>query len=406
MFSGFNGVNMKEYKELLYLLLALFVLLVGWCVWTMRPYQNGERAAYVETLLRPKSSFPLNLKWQVDLGRSTYDYPVYRDGLVLMPADGYINSNWYGLEAETGRVIWEQWTGSNNFLRCLTTKYLVVSGYSSFKTLNMHTGVLVWEKEGANTASCSEKVVFYSEVPRNSVSAADLTTGQNFWVGTKPRKSFSGVIYNPEEKELLATHAEEFYIVEPQTGRLKSSFPKVGFAPQGGPPWIRGSMYLIDRGELFVGANVQDTQTGRVIHRENRFGVNRLPTVTADIVYLAALHDGVVALDRATYEIQWIYSPPTSQPDSASLATISAVAILNNIGYAIFSDATLRAFDLETGLELGYWQPDQEDLMDWPVCIYPDPLSDCIESARAGLATSAETLFVSFGDGKLYAFEP
>ena len=123
-------------------------------------------------------------------------------------------------------------------------------------------------------------------------------------------------------------------------------------------------------------------------------------------MYLPALEDGVVAFNRVNYEVQWIYPPPSSTPTTDRVYTLSQVALLDGIGYVIFSDVTLRAFDLETGQELGHWQPRVEDLIDWRVCIYPNPRSDCIESARAGLATSEDTLFVSFGDGKLYAFGP
>ena len=80
------------------------------------------------------------------------------------------------------------------------------------------------------------------------------------------------------------------------------------------------------------------------------------------------------------------------------------MAVLDGVGYIIFSDVTLGAFDLETGKELGYWQPDKEAMWDWPVCTYPNPRYDCNRAARAGLSTSDNTLFVSFGDGKLYAF--
>jgi hypothetical protein len=164
-------------------------------------------------------------------------------------------------------------------------------------------------------------------------------------------------------------------------------------------------MYLIDRGEFFIGGTVLDATTGRLVHYENRYGSQKPPTVTTDTLYLPSASDGVVAFNRATYNIKWIYPPPPPNPGLAGpLETESSVAILDDIGYVIFSDATLRAFDLETGQELGYWQPRKEDLWDWRVCTFPPPPVDCIESARAGLTASEDTLFVSFGDGKLYAF--
>ncbi len=401
----------NRYRSIIYLLLTLLLLLIGLFVWATLRKWNEERAAYADTLIRPAVSFPLSLKWQIDLGRSTYEYPAYQDGLVLMPADGIMTSNWYGIDAQTGQMVWEQWTKvvgepwlGHNYLRCLTSQYLVISGSWSFMAFDTRTGDLVWKKDHANIASCSETMIFYSEVPRNSVSTADLVTGQDLWRGTEPSKNFSGLIYNSGAGELLGTHAGDFYVIEPQTGQLKHSFPIVSQPSQGGPPWGRGSMFLIDRGELFVGTAILDARTGEVIHKENRYGSGLLPTVTVDTMYFPSLSDGVVAFDRSNYEVKWIYPSPLSKIDAVPLDTISSVAILDGIGYIIFDDATLRAFDLDNGQELGYWQPSKEDLMDWRVCTYPNPRSDCIVPARAGLATSEDTLFVSFGDGKLYAF--
>jgi outer membrane protein assembly factor BamB len=168
--------------------------------------------------------------------------------------------------------------------------------------------------------------------------------------------------------------------------------------------WGLGEIFVIDRGELFIGGNVLDAQTGETIHYEERFDSSLPPTVTETMMYLPALDDGVVAFDRTNYEAKWIYPSPIPTSGSGPVYTLSRIALLNEIGYVIFSDATLRAFDLETGQEVGHWQPSAEDLIDWRVCIYPNPRSECIEAARAGLTASEDTRFVSFGDGTLYAF--
>ncbi len=115
----------------------------------------------------------------------------------------------------------------------------------------------------------------------------------------------------------------------------------------------------------------------------------------------------MAALDRDTFEVKWQYQPQHKLP-LLKLLTLSPVAIFNGVGYAIFSDATLRAFELETGQEIGYWQPEGLDLMFWPGCTLriprlPNPF-DCVLSSGVGMATSENNLFVSFGDGKLYAF--
>lgn len=363
------------------------------------------RTMWAYSLQQPKTSFPLSVKWQVDLGRSSHERPAYQEGLVFLPATGLMMTKWYGIDAATGQVDWVSLIGieQSHFRACLTKDYLVLSGLWLVQVLQTQSGTTAWrgDQHAAGTTTCSKSVVFSSGVPRDSITAYDIATGQKLWGGTEPRKSFNGLIYNPDTREIIASESvlpEDLYIVDPQSGLLKSSFEEVVTPPNDGR-WERGAMYLIDRGELFIGGTVQNASTGELIRQEERYATLLPPTVTAEAMYLSAQTAGVVAFDRETYTVQWVYHPQETDP----LTPLSPITILDEVGYVIFSDATLRAFDLGTGQELGYWQPPIDDLWFWPVCFFPPLL--CNGSARAGLATSEDTLFVSFGDGKLYAFE-
>lgn len=189
----------------------------------------------------------------------------------------------------------------------------------------------------------------------------------------------------------------DLYIVNPETDALMSWFEKGATLPDTGR-WERGAVYVINQGELFIAGTVQDASTGELIHKEDRYSTFFPPTVTPDAMYLSTKTEGIVAFDREKYEIKWIYQP------SSSLNTLSPVAILDGIGYVIFSDATVRAFNLEMGDEEGYWQPSVSELWFWPICSFPPVL--CTDTARAGLTTSEDMIFVSLGNGKLYAFKP
>jgi outer membrane protein assembly factor BamB len=364
-----------------------------------------QRWMFVNSITRPQTLFPLEMKWQTDLGQSTYERPIYENGFVLMPASQGSDNHWYGLESNTGKIVWSQQVDLYNFRRCLTSEYLVLSGPRSLLVFYIQNGEVVWQKSEpalADTATCNAKTVFPSGTPRGSIYAYTLANGQQLWGVTKPRKSFSGLVYNPETNEIIAKDTnlpEDMYIIEAESGLLKHSFKEAAYAPDD-RNWRRGSMYVVDKGELFIGGTVQDAQTGTVIHQEKRYKTVLPPTVTTDTMYLSAQFEGIVAFDRSGYIIKWVYQPQPSDP----LNPLSPIAILNGVGYIIFSDATLRAFDLGTGQELGYWQPETNDLWAWPICTFPYLNVMCVDSARAGLTTSADTLFVSFGDGKLYAF--
>jgi outer membrane protein assembly factor BamB len=360
------------------------------------------RAVTVSHLIRSEAYFPLKLKWQVDLGRSAYDRPAYQDGLVISTANGLIFSKWYAINANTGNLIWTRLISRGNFRRCLTPQNLVLSGPWSLIVLQTQTGATIWEqtRPPAYTATCSTDTIFSTGVPRDSILAYAIASGQQLWSGTEPMKSFHGLVYNPETEEIIAKDIIEpgdFYIVDAQTGVLLGSFEK-----QADPPTEvnsdHGPILLVDQNELFIGGTVQNAQTGQVIHKEDQYKTVVPPTVTTDTMYLSAFFKGIVAFDRTDYSIKWVYQPQPSDP----LTPLAPIVNLDRTGYVIFSDATLRAFDLETGDELGYWQPEASDLWWWPMCSFPPFL--CDESAKAGLAVSDDTLFVSFGDGKLYAF--
>ena len=364
-------------------------------------------------LRQPVTSFPLSLKWQVDLGYSAYERPILQDGLVLLPVDDTIfSSYWYGIEANTGQIIWSQRIGLDNFRRCLTTDYLVVSGATSLFVLKAQTGEIVWQQTESQywAATCSETAVF-NIIPRGWLQAFDISNGQKLWGGTNPRKSFAkSLIYNSEAGEIIAK-AGKYYTIDPNSGTLLDSFEAPeGVSAPGDRRSQQESMYLIDRGQIFIGGTVLDARTGQVIHKEDRYRTFTPPVATLDTVYISNSNSGVVALDRETYSVKWVYQPQ-SKPPSIPLHTISPIAILDDVGYVIFMDAILRAFDLETGQELGYWQPGLRDLWGGPTCdVFPFKLHCLVamqfrrDTARAGLITSEDTLFVSFGDGKLYAF--
>ena len=379
-----------------YKLLAYLLLLLSLC-WTSR----------FLLFVRPTASFPLDLKWQVDLGNSTYERPTFQNGLVLFPANKSFSSTWYGLEATTGQVIWSQAIFRNSYRRCLTSEHLVISGPRFLGVLNPQNGNIIWAEGIGNAATCSATTIF-AIGNRGFVQALDIASGQYLWRGVTPKQPFRGLIYNFEAGELIA---DGRVIINSTSGQLlrtiEPSFRVHTPTDQG-----RGPMYLIDDKQLFIGDAIWNIESGDLFYPQEQYGAFAAPTMTDDTIYIADAGEhpfpsGVIALDRATYTVKWKYQPQHKLP-GFSLITLSPVAIFDGVGYVIFSDATLRVFDLETGQELGYWQPQGLDLMFWPGCTLPFPQLpnpfDCVHSSGVGMATSDDTLFVSFGDGKLYAF--
>ena len=97
-------------------------------------------------------------------------------------------------------------------------------------------------------------------------------------------------------------------------------------------------------------------------------GINYTPPVIVDdTIYIANGVPGVIARDRETFAVKWHYEP-TGKILNFPMSSVSPVAVLNGVGYVIFEDVTLRAFDIETGQELGYWQPSRWNLIHEVTC--------------------------------------
>jgi outer membrane protein assembly factor BamB len=352
---------------------------------------------YLLTL--PKTSFPLNLKWKLDLGFSSSDAPVYWDGRFFFSTYRAIDTQWYSINANTGKVEWARTASRGDVLRCLTQKYLVLSsklytaGSSRIKALLKQNGELAWEWDRIYAQTCSEALVFAGS-PRGDIGALNIATVQMLWWETEPPGNHGRLMYNPETKELIAGYkANTFHFIDPLSGRILRSTENSLFV---------SDKYLIDRGKLFVGRGIFDAGTGQLIHEMPFYRDDAPPTVIEDTIYLSG--GSIVALDRATYKLKWLYQPQEENqwiPRSA----LSPMAILDEEGYVITSDGALRAIDLNTGQELGYWQLGPIDLFTLPYCTTLPPVPNCIFLApQVGLASSQDTLVVSFGDGKLYAF--
>jgi outer membrane protein assembly factor BamB len=381
-----------------YIFSTLFILLIvglGIFVWL-----EIHKQTQTSLLKQPKSAFPLTLKWTKALDGSGYGSPIYQDGLVFFSTNNLgFTSSWHGLEAITGDLVWSQQVeGRSSSLDCLTSTYLVIHGFEGFLSLNPKSGEIVWRGEDDRwDTTCSNELVV-AVVPRGTLKAFDISTGELRWRTSLSDANFYSIIYQGMVHELLGVANGTFYIIDPDTGKILRSLDNE--LPFG----LTDSSTIID-GQLFSEGGVMDTRTGELTRLEISSGFP--PALLHHRIYFSAFDKGVVALDRETFQEEWTYLPSSPiQAKNAILVTLTKVAVLDNIGYVILSDATLRAFDLETGQELGYWQPDDEILSNWPSGCLGNPRigpNRCTAGVLAGLTVAEDILIVSFGGDKLYA---
>lgn len=135
----------------------------------------------MNTLVRPLVSFPLTEHWQVTLGESTYERPVYYEGMVWLPGVDWLETELYALEVDTGKIIWLRPIALYNFLRCVTNSYLVLSGSGPLVILQTKTGDTVWQKEREPyQAICNQSTVFSSGAPETRSKLSIWPRAQKF----------------------------------------------------------------------------------------------------------------------------------------------------------------------------------------------------------------------------------
>lgn len=371
----------------------------------------GIRTVRLTSLkLPPSPSFPLILKWQVDLEGTTKWEPTYQDGLVLLPIrHNLFSSHWYALDPFTGRIIWSTSSGQHSILICLNSEYLVASNTGTKVTpngasalvLKTETGDLAWQRNDTLIISCSDNLIL-RRGNRGQIGAITKATGQEVWGDTKPSKGFSGlrhVLYNSETDQFFireTTQPWDYYFIDANSGQLNHFIEKTEIIPNASSQHeLNSSMLLINDQQIFMSiwpdtgnrlVAILDSKSGEVLHKEDRYGAFHPQIIIEHRIY-ASSQFGIIALDRDSFDIKWRYPHPEGSPQGARSSLVS----LDGIGYVIYSDMTLRAIDLETGQELGYWQPESIELM---------------MGGKAGLATSKDMLYATFGDGKVYAFVP
>lgn len=108
-------------------------------------------------------------------------------------------------------------------------------------------------------------------------------------------------------------------------------------------------------------------------------------------MYVLSKDRGILAVDLATMTNKWEYRHGP--------AIASNVAIVNNVGYAIGDDATLRAIDISTGQEIGWLQVPDNDVAP----VYGQTTDG---APIASVASDGTMLFATFGHNKIYAFGP
>jgi outer membrane protein assembly factor BamB len=349
----------------------------------------------------PKSvAFPLEVLWRLDARGNLGVPPRYGDGHILVQSgsDTSLTTVHYAVDAAGGGVLWQYATdialGYYEFESTVIEDKLILSGDHRVEGLDLYTGTVEWLSTGYNSVSsiaASDSTIFVSS--KDWVTALDPATGTIKWRDTfLPGYTFR-VLYDEEANRVIVP-ADKYYLIDPDSGSpLQTTEIDLG---NGLSNCYRGLQVHV--GRLYCESLVYDAMSGELLSAKD-FDANDylwLPLIVSDTLYLRTNAGTVKAVDTRTMTLKWEYHPLPGAADE-SPEIISNVAVLGSVGYAIADDATLRAFDTDTGNEIGWWQAPY--VADWRTGTW-------VYVVIPGLVSDGERLYATFGDNTLYAFGP
>ena len=225
-----------------------------------------------------------------------------------------------------------------------------------------------------------------------SFRAYNLPGGELAWERQLP-EAMRGSDLFATRGQLVVSLLTGLWVLDAENGQTITQFPPNSSAST----WLYEDIFLV--GEKGVGlASLQAVsfETGELVWRKRYqpFISYEPPAYSGGILYLPGGDFGlegaeqILAVALESGDRVWMYQA------EEGVGILSGIAISDGTGYAVFSDGTLRALDLETGEvsvilrsdALYYWATDDATYISVP-----------------GVAVADDYVFVSFGCQTVYA---
>lgn len=329
------------------------------------------------------STTGLGLKWNFIAPKHIRTPPLYLKNRVAIGTD----SEMEGIESGSGIIVWNVpgvLAGEMSASPNRETLAFASNGSDDPMTVDAETGFVLWRRNGsvASLAVDSERVyVGRNRSDAEPVDAFRVEDGRGVWEAAKGVPQHAGAHYLfAQEDGLFSFISNNLYVFDKESGQVIRSHDH--FLPGDSPrvddvKMVENQVYMWYKSNL----RVKDVNAGRVI-----WDADVTPWVY-DIIgprVIVGSSNMLTALDNATGEILW-QKALASKPISDPVAT-------GETGYMILDNASIIAFDLETGEDRGIIETS-------PALVNPEGFSK-------GLATDGKVLFATFGDNSLFAFGP
>jgi outer membrane protein assembly factor BamB len=387
-----------------YVLVFLGFLVVNWIGHIPLPQPPSR----VEPVLpQPDLNFPLQEKWCLR-GDPALSLPTYYDGLIyvilepakkitpiLTPPPTVSRVAAYDLQ---GKLVWAKEVVTNYVLGqpgywFFSSGYLALVDDRSVMVLDSKTGEEIWSQPVfVNTGmAIGDGKVFWSTY--EYVAAFDLKTGQQVWkIPGQGRHHAAPIYFENGDRKILLIDQDTYRLADALTGivfyETKSTI-NLGY-PQQNLSIVHGDQYIRP---TRLGFEVLDVWTGKIIKNfEGSGSLFHQPIKLKEQFILLNTPSSISVLDLAQMKSAWQVTFDDETSEKGLKVYSNPFEFQGNV-YVILSDASIRAFDLQNGTEVGRWQAKKVE----------NKLGD-LTSFIPGFDSGEGMLFASFGTNEVCAF--
>ena len=314
---------------------------------------------------------PLSLQWINNAGSNIFmSSPVVAENKVFvacMDDNNYINGAIVAFNAKTGSQIWRYKTEGSvkNSIAYSNGAIIATDSKGITYAINGNSGKLVWKTD----LNSNKMPPFVSGITAKDgvvytgfgtgLSALDAKTGDFIWKNKDWYRGEGSVPTLTIANDVLIASAQwvSLFGHNVKTGKLLWKRKDQSLNRRDGSTTFKDNVLYAPSRKAIV---ILDPKTGKTIkHKETsfEFNVSASPLVTDELLILATGHNGLVAFNKKSLEVEWIFNTKaaliyTAPYTKTNEHTVEGSPVLSgNTIYFGASDGYFYGVDVTTGIE-------------------------------------------------------
>lgn len=314
----------------------------------------------------------LSLRWVTNAGSNIYMCsPVISDDVLFIATvdeNGENCSYVIAIDVASGKELWKSRVEGSvkNSIALDAGKVFAQDIYGNLYSFSQRDGALLWKRRLSAAPFLPSLIeglatkdgILYAGTG-NGLCAIDADTGREIWRNSGWSQHEGSVMTLSVDDNVVigGAHWGALYANDARTGRLLWSHSRDGLRNRSSSPSIHGKYLYLISGESFF---LIEAETGNIIVRRN-LGVDvdvaSVPLVTDTEIIFGTADNGVMALEKETYNEKWRFRTGPAMISSAPYTRMTSTVetspqVSGDMVFFSASDGNLYGIDRFTGKEL------------------------------------------------------